>query len=162
MPNYCEGILRVRGKYENLKRFVDEIFESVELEKENIDQIAGKSVLRFKYNEEQNKQGYFMKGSSKYGKAAFGEFDHRWFRNSRLKPAMHVIFFKMYQGWGIEGNYIVKLARSYKLDMAIDSYESGCEHEGHVKVIDGQIIMNYSTEHRGDWAFDVPQPALGF
>lgn len=205
MANYCEGILRVRGSYENLKRFIDETFDGVQLLEEKIsgyedmrnarrlefmkmrmyakanyegmelellfdeideeEKASGEcpgAILHFQYDEKQNEFGYAMNDSCNYGRAAFAEFSQASFSHSMLYPSKHVIYFKMYQGWVIEGDYIVMLARKYDLDMAIDSYEKGVGHEGHVKIVKGQIIMNWWTESHEDWDFDVPMPSAGF
>lgn len=162
MPNWCEGTLKVRGKFEDLKRFCKENFQ---VWKTNLDPEKGwQEVIDEKAItiETDNEECFWMR----IDKTAYINGTHRNFIESNsieFYPgddgrAIAAMEFKA--AWGIEAKPYVELAKQYSVDIRIYGFEMGMEFNQEIIIENGNLIKDEEIKF-SDYTWECPMPLLG-
>lgn len=162
MPNWCEGTLKVRGKFENVKRFCKEVFEVWDTKfdpKKGFLEVKNKEAITIETDTEDE---FWMR----IEKTAYIKGTHRNFIESndielyprKKKDAIAAMEFKA--AWGIAPEPYIKLSQEYGVDIRIYGFERGMEFNQELIVENGNLIKNKEITY-SDYTWECPMPLLG-
>lgn len=162
MPNWCEGVIKIRGTRSNILKYLNEILEvhvsSYRLEKglikfDDIDE-EGYSF------EIEGRDVFYLKGTK------------RAFINSKKinfcltspecdEGETHIVTIGNFkQAWTIIPENYLELSKKYDVDLHIFGFEMGMEFTHEVEIHSGQLIKNRALEYE-DYTWEVPFSDLG-
>lgn len=138
MPNWSEGTLRVRGKSEDLKRFIQGVFDDVEIDQDE--------VLIPKWSHMKNTfRGFCTDGDSIF-----------------LDDDTKVISFQYAQAWYVVAEELAKLCKKYHVDMRIYAFEKGMCFNQDIEIINGKITKDDKIKFNGaDYDWECICPNIG-
>lgn len=151
MPNWCEGTLKVRGKIEDLKRFVLEGLQPVG--------IFGDKKEPLKLNEY---------GDCSYKCTCYIENTHRgfiddlniYFSEYEENDDTQIICLESRFAWGIDARELQKTCIKYNVDMKIYAFERGMRFNQDIEIVDGKIVRDYEITF-DDYEWECIIPTLG-
>lgn len=152
MPNWCKGTLKVRGKLEDLKRFVLEGLHPVTFfgdEKEPL---------------ELNSMGYCG-----YKGICWIENTHRGFVDNLdvyfcdlKEDESQVICLESRFAWAITAEELLQTCIKYNVDMKIYAFERGMEFNQDIEIVDGEIVTNDEIDFKDkDYSWECICPTMG-
>ncbi|MBE7394606.1 hypothetical protein [Pasteurella multocida] len=146
MPNWCKGNLKIRGKIEDVKKFLDEqIYKKGEviLEKDEIKLSGVDGHLKDTYR-------CFISA----GKDGFhDEFYAR--RDGNI-----IVIIPVQHAWGPYLPYFEELSEKYNVDFRFYGYERGLEFNCEFEIIKGNITIHRKIEF-DNYEWECPEPRLG-
>lgn len=167
MPNWCEGTVKVRGKLENVKRFL----------------LKGLNVYSYFDNDtpEPKEQWMSIEENKKYGyyqidfdESAYVEGTSRAFVSSENAcPVLYceseqsennvVSVMHVRQAWGFRENEWCEISKKYGIDIKLYGIERGMMFIENIEIIAGEITKNESHEYETyeEWVWECPFPNLG-
>ena len=155
MPNWCEGTLKVRGTFENLKKFVMNGLQPV------ADLGCDTTPLEVFNNDET----YFFAIS--HSSHLYIKHTHRHFCESKYiefcvdEPGeITILTLPMKAAWGMNANGLLNCCVEFHLDMKIQGFERGMEFSQIIEIVDGSIIQDDEIKY-DNWNWDCPCPDLG-
>ncbi|MDX1769930.1 MAG: hypothetical protein R3328_00245 [Planococcaceae bacterium] len=155
MPNWCEGILKVRGTKEEVKSFLlgalqpipDGIFEPVPVEKEVSEDEWELNLSA--------KNGFHVKGSRRNFIENSIEF---YFDTEGEIKVCAIDGYKA--AWDIDVEALVNNSKEYNVDLKIYAFERGQEFNRDIEIHKGSIIKNNEiTFDNYDW--ECINPSMG-
>ena len=159
MPNWCEGVLKVRGKKKNLINFLKNGIERLALEIENHEVIEIPLDLKF----DKDFDEYRLEG----GKGTLHIKDTRrcfldsleWYLSEEDDDVM-IQCIDIRQAWCLEVKQFVAISKKYHVDFKIKGYECGGQFSQEFEILDG-FLNKYEEKTYKDWYWDVDDPRLG-
>lgn len=165
MPNWCEGKLKLRGKYNNIVRFLNEginLYEpdtsdpKREYKKVPKGEVSGDTWQLYIPKEVQNRLCYVEDTRRGF---VYYEPDYLVVELDKEKEHYGIIL-QYQQAWSIDTEDLLKIAQKYELDLKIEAYECGMEFGVMVEIVDGVIKKDESLTYN-DWFWDCPNPFCG-
>lgn len=162
MPNWCEGVLKVRGTRQNIIDYLQELVQkpifklSEELQPEIIFSDDGYEI-KF---EIKNFDYFYLKNTRR----AFIDTDEFEFylwedeEDSEKIAVASISNFK--QAWGIIPANYTELSKKHNVDIRIFGYELGMEFTQEVEIHKGVVVKNIECKY-DDYAWEVPFSNLG-
>jgi len=155
MPNWCAGTLRVRGKISDLKRFVLDGLQPINLHGEDLES------LQFS---EEDEQSFWLETG---GNTLWMRGTHRHFCETDCIGAYAddgetptTMLLPMKAAWAINAYSLLSLCRQFNVDMRVQGFERGMEFSQLIEIIDGEITHDVKIKY-DDWVWDCPCPLLG-
>lgn len=169
MPNWCEGVLKIRGPKENHEKFFKEGLEGCMYDG-NKHETVSVPIEEFYYEEdgrpvfcEVNGKWIWIKDTCR----AFIDFDNHyalpWLLYEGNNEADYISVLPFKQAWGVEYTEFAALAKKYGLDMRIFAVEQGmgfwCEAD---ITRDGDMTTKETGSGKyHEFVWDCPYPILG-
>lgn len=153
IPNWCVGTLKVHGKIENIKKWIEEgivcydMFWNTTEKQPNVD---------YKFVDlcvEIPEEGH-VKGSRR--NFISGE-DYVYEGENRVYGTL---CFDIRAAWGFEPDVYKKISEDYNLDFRLQGFEQGMEFEQILEVINGEITID-EERHYADYKWEAYDPRLG-
>lgn len=166
MPNWCRGVLKIRGKKKNLLNFLKNGMEVTyyTTEKENL--ILKSKLLKINNEScetivslQENKDNIYIKDTRR----AFVVDGIYWDWNSDDKEDLEENYTKLIdiqQAWRLEVEQFSNISRKYNLDIRIKGYESGMQFAQEFIIVKGNIV-SYKEFTYDDYIWEVDDPRLG-
>lgn len=165
MPNWCEGVLKVRGKKKDLLNFVCN-----GLERRGYPEDSHYEYTKYPLNEQIDEYGdIFINHTDKE--------HHSWlyFKNSRRLFIEDNIEWNFYgdedeeqiqvldikQAWRLEPDYFIDLSEIYNIDFKMMGFECGCCFTQEIEVVKGNLILDKVNEYQEKYNWEVYDPRLG-
>lgn len=151
MPNWCVGDLKVRGTFENLKNFIMNGLQPVDvlgnhLESLTVDECNGYICIDVK-------ETCWIKGTRRnFCEPTYIEFENNGDESIVILP--------LHAAWDIIAESLQKVCQEFHVDMKIQAFEKGMEFSRCIEIVNGEIIENVDIEY-ADWYWDCPCPTLG-
>ena len=179
MPNWCEGSLKLRGKYTDILRFFEEginayerVWENNETQTKLIPKEEWCEIEEFDWQEEFNGEivisnrlkssGWiYIEGSDR----AFINEDfcsYNIFRDKNDTDCVFALPFK--QAWSIRQQDWIDIAKKYNLEIKIFGIESGTGFWCNLHILkDGVIVENNFLQYQDykDYVWNCPLPWMG-
>ncbi|WP_256092256.1 hypothetical protein [Streptococcus agalactiae] len=162
MPNWCEGVIKIRGTKSNILKYLNEILEvpvsSYRLEKglikfDDIDE-------EYYSFEIQGRDVFYLKGT----KRAFinsKEIIFCLISTECDKGETHIVTIGNFkQVWTIIPENYLELSKKYDVDLHIFGFEMGMKFTHEVEIHSGQLIKNRALKYE-DYTWEVPFSDLG-
>ena len=167
MPNWCSGVLKVRGKKKDLLNFLNNGIErhgyprdeSYEYTKYPLDAELDKfgDVFCKETDDEHHSWLYF-----KDSRRLFVDKNIEWyFSSNEDEEIIQVLDIK--QAWCIDADYFVKISKQYNVDFKLMCFEQGCQFVQEIEVVKGNIKKNKTKDYKRykNYAWSVYDPRLG-
>lgn len=167
MPNWCEGKLKVRGKLEDIKRFLN---EGINL------YLPGKDG---RYNEKVDKDkveydDWAIIGSKQLAnRECYVEGTHRGFieyepdyllyeynGSTDEKDTIYGLILTYKQAWALHSEELLEIAKKYSLDMKIFGIECGMQFAQNILIVNGELKKDDTIGYT-DWFWECPDPWCG-
>lgn len=163
MPNWCEGSLKIRGKFEDLKRLCKEEFAvyNIKFTKEGFDEELDENAIKIMCGDEEGAEEFWMKlnddayiNGTRRNFVTSSDID---FFNNRDK-SICVVGFKA--AWGIEPEPYLELAKKYNVDIRLYGFECGAKFNQEI-IIENGMILKDEVIRFNDYEWECAMPHLG-
>lgn len=161
MPNWCEGVLKLRGNKDNLIKFV---FDNLIVIKKD-----GKYPLCENYDMtdfelciDKRKQDVWFKDSRRL--FLTGNID--WWFEKPLHSREEEIYIQcldIKQAWDIDADYWMKVSQDYDLDVSLVAFEKGMCFSREILIENKELKRNVQKSYDSwkGYCWDVYDPRLG-
>lgn len=140
MPSWCEGVMKIRGKYDDVERFI--LNQIVKVKK--MDSIGWYDIVGVGY----------VKGTYK------GHVTQDYIQIKDRPGGRAITVFNYSEAFRIHANDWLKIAKEYNVDVKGVFAEGGSEFAQQLLIENGSIVMNEELYYE-DWDWDFPFPNLG-
>lgn len=148
MPNWCEGSLKLRGKYTDIKRFfLEEISCSFRDDYISLEEDDGWMYVVIKDNTT------WVEGTQR----AFINGEATFFQNNKNHFCCVV---NVRQAWDFVPDDWVNVSKKFNLDIRLYGIECGARFCHEIEIIDGKVTLNAETKYN-DWEWECPFPNMG-
>lgn len=164
MPNWAEGVLKLRGTKASIKRFLFEELEAIpglgqelkvlmgkqdEVKKPNVETTEDEWDLSMK-----SPNGFYVKGTRR----AFIESTIEWFFSDEDTEVLTIDSFK--QAWGVDSEPFIEISKKYDLDIRIYVFEKGMQFNQEVEIHRGELIKDHEIKF-DDYEWECLLPNFG-
>lgn len=155
MPNWIEGTMKLRGKREDIKRFIDEGIDTcmywLNQKRPDKDSVVtdecGDDYLSYVFKDEM-----YVKDTSR----AF------------IQPHQEIYFdypegivvLRVVQAWSFKTEQWEDISKKYNLDLRLFGVEKGMQFCQEIIIIRGEATVDRAIEY-DDWMWECPFPNLG-
>lgn len=168
MPNWCEGKLKVRGKKENIMKWLSEcvavmepyvekgkpLYEALIFKKD----VNGVSIA---YDAEFDELHIVVKRDA-YIEGTRRNFVKKYENDFYFgtKDGKAVIALPVKAAWALESEPYEGFSKKYGLDFRFYGYECGMEFNQEIEVVDGETTIDREIQY-DDYYWECPDPILG-
>lgn len=169
MPNWCEGVLKVRGQIDNIKKFLLEGIEYGDYQYTTTRNEKGVLVLeetmmpREGVTKEIDENGVYITNTE----GLYVKNTRRMFiasddigSNVIRRDNTALIFIDVKQAWGFIADDLARISQKYGVDFRIFATESGMKFCQEIEVIDGEITIDRIIPYN-DFNWEAPDPRIG-
>lgn len=169
MPNWCEGVLKVRGQIENIKRFLLEGLDyndyqyTPHMNDNGIVSLEETAIPREEITKEIGDNGVYITNTDEsYIKdtrrmfVASDDIDSNVIRRDNTA----LIFIDVKQAWGFIADDLARISQKYGVDFRIFATESGMEFCQEIEVLQGKITIDRIIPYN-DFYWEAPDPRIG-
>ena len=160
MPNWVEGTLKVRGRFEDVINFLKNGLCETALYELYRDKNKNKEPLIKKYSEGEDE--YFAADITRtcyINDTRRGHVDKGYI--SLDKDDMYsTVFLHSRFSWRISSFELREICKKYSVDMRITGFERGMEFVQEIEIVDGVITCDKEI-HYDDYEWECPCPRLG-
>lgn len=156
MPNWCEGTLKVRGSFENVRSFILNGFSE-------ISRLPGVSKPEEPFlNIVDDGEEYFCAEIDRicHISGAYRGFCYDGWIELEKEDEYSIALLETKFAWAICSDDLLKICTKYGVDMKITGYERGMEFVQEVEIVNGKIILDKEI-HYDDYQWECPLPLLG-
>ena len=146
MPNWCEGVMKLRGTKDNILRFLKEGFEPSSYRYGNIeiDEFGEEvNIINVNYIENTNR--------------AFVDEQYLYITDALRTP---IVTIKMRQAWDFSAGDFMAISEKYGLDIHLFGWERGMEFSREIEIFNGKVTKD-ETKKYDNWDWEVPFSNLG-
>lgn len=166
MPNICEGILKIRGKWENIKEFlVNEIVEVQTYDLPYTEKGTERPpVIKDEYG------SFSISTNMKYNILYFKNSSREWFGkycgSSRIEfyhdseEEYCTVCVDYYSAWQVPEETLLRNSQKYSIDFRIYAFERGMQFNQEVIIADGEVVKNEIIRF-SDYDWECINPTLG-
>lgn len=155
MPNWCEGMLKIRGKQkdvfnllaDNLQVWNTVVIGEPKLDKEAIDIDREDGIIYVK-------KTAHIKGTRRN----FVEPNDIIVLKRKDENACIAVEFRA--AWDVESEPYIELSKSYNVDIKIEVFEKGMEFSRYILIENGDLKQNIETKY-DDYVWECVMPNLG-
>ena len=161
MPNWCEGMLKIRGKQEDVFNLLADNLQ------------VWKTIIikepKFNMREEIDKEAIVINKEEKsiwVKKTAHIKGTHRNFVEPndinvwKGKDGNACIAVEFKAAWDVESEPYIKLSKAYNVDIKIEAFEKGLEFSRYILIENGNLKEDKETEY-DDYVWECVMPNLG-
>ena len=161
MPNWCEGMLKIRGKQEDVFNLIADNLQ------------AWKLVIirepKFDMREELEKEAIKIDRKDKaiyVEKTAYIKGTHRNFVEPndiivyKRKDGNACIAVEFKAAWDVESEPYIELSKAYNVDIKIQAFERGMEFSRYILIENGNLKEDKETAY-DDYVWECVMPNLG-
>lgn len=143
MPNWIEGTLKLRGKYDDLRKFFDDGIESVgKTYESNYSEV----VVHGEPWVKDSRRAFLEDGGYAYWEC---EPDEKY-----------TVALPIRQAWNFDDDNWKAVSKNYNLDIRLDGFEQGMQFQQTLEIIGGVITKDETVEY-DDWDWECPMPKMG-
>ena len=155
MPNWCEGMLKIRGKQEDVFNLLAENLTVLEFKfggREFVDENAI----------EINRQDFeiCVQKTAHINGTCRNFVEPNDINVWKGKDGNTCIAIEFKGAWSIESEPYVKLAKEYNVDIKIEAFERGMEFSQYILIENGELKEDKEIEY-DDYVWDCVMPNLG-
>lgn len=153
MPNWAEGVIKVRGSKDDIRKFLIEgvrpshFSYSTEKVEAEIDEDEFELTMKSAY-------GFYIKNTRR----AFIDGEINWWFDDVDLEVLTIESFK--QAWVVEASEFSEISKEFNLDIKIYAFENGMEFNQDIEIHKGEIIKNQVIRF-DDYKWECLYPELG-
>lgn len=163
MPNWCKGNLKIRGKKENIIRFLKEgtslldgFWEPKEIEPEieinDYDEIEIKNI-----NKEKGIYCLYIKGTRRN---FIDPIENEIYIHDTDEEEQIICLKNFKAAWGIDADALKVISKRYGIDIKIYAFEAGMEFNQDIEIVKGKIIKDEEIKFK-NYVWECVEPNLG-
>lgn len=178
MPNWCQGSLKIRGKLENIQKFIENGLElnvhEYHLKNEDwVDRVIPTDEWLKKDIYDGNTIHYYGSTSSSNLHTIWVRDSHRAFVDfieisplicpADTNDSLYYTYMSVKQAWEIRSEDWLAIAKKYEVDIRLYGIESGAGFTQTVEIINGEITVDEITDYKNyaDFIWKCPLPWIG-
>lgn len=163
MPNWCEGVIKVRGKKNDVISFLENeilkmqytaLFQEPKSENIKMEDVG----YGYAYQLNDDKKEYFYLNNSTRCFIEQNKIEIYIYSDTDENETYVTLKFK--QAWDVEEDLLEKLSEKYNIDFNIYASERGMEFERYITIIKGEFTRNEIKKY-DDFYFEAINPELG-
>lgn len=161
MPNWCEGMLKIRGKQEDVFNLLADnlqVWKTIIIKEPKLDmreEIDKEAIVVDKEGESiWVKKTAYIKGTRRN----FVEPNDINVWKGKDGNACIAVEFKA--AWDVESEPYIKLSKAYNVDIKIEAFERGMEFSRYILIENGNLKEDKETEY-DDYVWECVMPNLG-
>ena len=161
MPNWCEGMLKIRGKQEDVFNLLADnlqVWKTIIIKEPKLDmreEIDKEAIVVDKEGESiWVKKTAYIKGTRRN----FVEPNNINVWKGKDGNACIAVEFKA--AWDVESEPYIKLSKAYNVDIKIEAFERGMEFSRYILIENGNLKEDKETEY-DDYVWECVMPNLG-
>lgn len=154
MPNWCEGELKIRGKADNLKKFVLNGLIPVNCFGQKLEKLKVKNVSE-SLEKVESESNCWIEGTYR----GFVEKFELWL-DGLDDEYNNILFFNSLFAWDVNANELLEIAKKYNVDIKIFAFERGMQFNRDIEIVNGKIIKDDEIKY-DDYAWECPCADLG-
>lgn len=166
MPNWAEGTFKVRGKKEDIIKFLKNELLGTTFPVFGEDK-EGKPTIEYQSKVVEIKEedydytvscegGFYINGSRR---AFIEESEICFYFYDEEVEMLEICGFK--QAWAVIPDNYIAASKKYNLDFKIFAFEMGMEFTQEIEIIKGKITKDIAKEKYEDYFWDVPFSGMG-
>lgn len=156
MPNWCEGILKIRGKKKDIIKFVEEGLQDVDL----LGGVINEKIILDKQQDyiqiKENNSLHIKNTRRAFVRDNYGEI---YFHKTSEKD-IFIICLDFKQAWDIDTEPLAEISVKFNIDFKIYAFEMGMQFNRDIEIIQGEIIKDEVIEYE-DYIWDCINPHIG-
>lgn len=163
MPNWCKGNLKIRGKKENIIKFLEEgtslldgFWEPKEIkpkiETNDCDEIEIKNL-----DETKGINYLYIKGTRRN---FIDPVENEIYVHDEDKEEQIICLENFKAAWGIDAAALRMISNRYSIDIKIYAFEAGMEFNQDIEIIKGEIIKDEEITFK-DYVWECIEPNIG-
>lgn len=164
MPNWCEGNLKVRGRYGDIKSFLKNEIKKIVCEFNKEDGFVEKEIPinineeNYYFSVEENTKGndFYLNGSRRG--FLYSPIEIYDIENNDDVISVDLGEFKC--AWDLDREVLIKHSKAYNIDFKIYAYEKGMEFNVDFEVHKGEVIKNDEIKF-DDYIWECTNPEIG-
>ena len=155
MPNWCKGTLKIRGKRENLRKFLIEGFTGVDA----FGMVKEIQVIEKDYQLEMMHDGFAFHVNGTKRNFIETKYLDWWFEDTADQE--EILILENYKAaWGIDIEPLVEISKKYQIDLKIYAFEQGMQFNQDIEIIKGQVIKDEQIEF-DNYQWECIAPTIG-
>lgn len=167
MSNWCGGVIKIRGKRDNIKAFLKDILIPTslwgikleyEIEETDYSITFGVKERHKDLYEAYGEVSWYLQGTRRAFIIQNKRIEFEFWRDVEEDEILTIEGFK--QAWGIMPKDYLDFSKKYNVDIKIFGYEKGMEFTQEVEIIKGEITKNKETKYK-DYQWEVAFSELG-
>ena len=163
MPNWAEGILKIRGARKDVKKFLTEAMNPLPEPGSELKAIlTGEQTEPPKAEIQEDEFDFVMRAPNgfhiKNTRRAFVEGVIEYYFEDQAEDVVTIDTFK--QAWGVDAEPFIKHSKQYDLDIRIYVFERGMEFNQEIEIHKGELIKNNEIQF-DDYEWECLMPNLG-
>lgn len=155
MPNWCEGTLKVRGKKDDIERWLKNALVAP-----NDEEIPNKQLVEFNLNGEWPKVAIKQECWIKDSYRGFIEQDHDVFTYYYDENDIIILMFDTIFAWSVKVEELAKSSKEFNVDYHFYGFEQGMQFNQLVEIHKGEVIANEFIQF-DDYIWECINPTLG-
>lgn len=169
MPNWCRGVLKVRGLMENVSKFLlegidyNDYQDTPHMNKDGTVSLEETVIPREAVTKEISDNGVYITNTYEL----YIKDTRRMFvasdvigSNAIRRENTSLVFIDVKQAWYVEAKDLAKISAKYGVDLRIFTTESGMEFCQEIEVINGEITIDRKVPY-SDFMWEAPDPRIG-
>lgn len=159
MPNWCEGMLKIRGKQEDVFNLLADnlqVWKVVTIREDGMREELDKEAIEI---DREDETIYVEKAAHIKGtRRNFVEPNeiNVWKR----KDGNACIAVEFRAAWGVESEPYIELSKAYNVDIKIEAFERGMEFSRYILIENGNLKEDKETGY-DDYVWECVMPNLG-
>lgn len=168
MPNWCEGIMKVRGTREQIKNFLENgcmlqaNWGGIELSTKDLvafdDTAPDMTYLNLPAN--QKYMNLWIKGTHRHFFEDLEDYAEQWCGFDSHSDGRGIWMCNFKAAWCINPLELLAVCKAYDIDMRIHAYERGMEFEQGMCIENGEITIDRTIKH-DNYIWESANPTLG-
>lgn len=161
MPNWCEGMLKIRGKQEDVFNLLADnlqVWKTVIVNKPRFD-------MRYELDEEaieiDREDGIILVEKTAHIKGTHRNFvEPNDINVWKKEDGSSCVAIDFKAAWNVESQPYIELSKKYHVDIKIEAFERGMEFSRFVLIENGELKEDKGIEY-DDYVWDCVMPNLG-
>lgn len=160
MPNWCEGSIKVRGKYEDVVKFFKEGIHCYELKygETGISETINNENIRYysgnAYTTVEIKANAYIEGTER------GFIDRQVIDIDKRENNSALALANIRQAWDFNAKEYAEISKKYDIDIRLYGFERGMCFNREIEVIRGEITIDNNIKF-ADYDWECPMPMIG-
>ncbi len=139
MPNWCEGVLKVRGAKENIVNFLQNGLEAVDF----FGGDAGKHTVEIdKYDDIEIKDVNGWLHVKNTRRNFIDKISHDLSLSKYSDDTFVCAIDNFRAAWGIDAEALAKISKEYGIDLKIYAFEMGMQFNQDIEIVAGEVIKD--------------------
>lgn len=162
MPNWVEGKLKIRGKPEDIKRWVEECLHCYTTNwlGDGAHTELVKGAVRFERDPDSEEMYLYVDKSAHIEGTRRNFVEKGEYVDLCEEGKKSILVVNMKAAWNIEEQPYIEMSKKHNLDFRVYGYEMGMEFNKEIEIVEGEIAT-YRLIQFKDHKWECPDPKLG-